>query len=100
LSEGLGTKNPGSFQTGGDCDRPLTAAQAASFNPRITFAIFGVVSTTHLLPLRSLVRHVGLFAINSKRIVDSARESQNHFCYFRRRSYPNDVNPSGEYWGR
>jgi hypothetical protein len=30
--KGWAAKNPGSFQTGGDCDRPLTAAQAASFN--------------------------------------------------------------------
>jgi hypothetical protein len=33
LSEELGFENPQSSQTGGDCDRPLTAAQAASFNP-------------------------------------------------------------------
>src|SRR6516162_10643382 len=40
LSEGLGTKNPGSFQTGGDCGRPLTAAQAASFNRENEIASF------------------------------------------------------------
>jgi hypothetical protein len=34
LSEGLGCENPQSSQTGGGyCDRPLTAAPAASFNP-------------------------------------------------------------------
>src|SRR6516225_610835 len=39
LSEGLGTKNPGSFQTGGDCGRSLTAAQAASFNQDCAFVL-------------------------------------------------------------
>src|SRR6516164_4418659 len=52
LSEGLGTKNPGSFQTGGDCDRPLTAAQAASFNPlRVSYsaAWYKIIPFLHAL---------------------------------------------------